>query len=206
MNSVPLKERAPKIISVLLTLLLALSLVPGRRTAAQTVAPGGETKSAGPQAAADSISPWFRLKREPVAGGAEVLTVFGSLNGLAKDGPGRDDVPLVSVLRDTLGDADPENDRLRHVWMLTYTRPTAGQRIASAVPFLYGRVGNKKRAGMKGPPPPVIDLASPESDVWRNFMWVAAQTLLFNPYGVIAKTSVQTFRRNSGDYRKAHII
>src|SRR5215213_304942 len=91
-------------------------------------------------------APLFRMEAFPVGRDAELLTVFGSLNGLKDDegsreqtraAPGDSEVPLVCILRDTLGDANPENDRLRYVWMLTYTRPTALQRAASAVPFLY---------------------------------------------------------------------
>src|SRR5262245_57858834 len=43
----------------------------------------------------------LRLERAPVEGGAELLTVFAR---------GEDsELPLMSVLRDTLGDADPDN-------------------------------------------------------------------------------------------------
>ncbi len=136
------------------------------------------------------------------------MTVFGSLNGLPVSSTAGADanVPLVSILRDTLGDENPENDRLRYVWMLTYTRPTAWQRVASAVPFLYGRVGSKKRASTRGMPPPVIDLAAPQRDVWQRFMWVALQNVFLNPYGVAVKSTTNTFNRNSQDYRRAHIM
>ena len=148
----------------------------------------------------------FRIETVPVGRDAQLLTVFGRLDGL-KDGTSQpEEVPLVSILRDTLGDADPENDRLRHVWMLTYTRPTAMQRVASAVPFLYGRVGDKKRASTKGVPPPVIDLGDPKRDVWRRFMWIALQNVVFNPYGFAAKASTSALRRNSERYRQAHIL
>src|SRR5919112_5519111 len=90
--------------------------------------------------------------------------------------------------------------------MLTYTRPTALQRVASAVPFLYARVGDKKSATRRGMPPPVIDLASPERDVWQRFMWLALQNVVFNPYGVAAKSSTTALRRNSERYRQAHIL
>ena len=50
---------------------------------------------------------------------------------------------MVTVLRDTLGDGNPENDRLRYLWAMTYTRPSLKQRVLGAVPFLYTRVGNK---------------------------------------------------------------
>src|ERR1044071_2094794 len=74
----------------------------------------------------------FRIETLPVGRDAQLLTVFGKLDGLKDEASQPEEVPLVSILRDTLGDADPENDRLRQVWMLTYTRPTAMQRVASA--------------------------------------------------------------------------
>lgn len=146
----------------------------------------------------------FRLERTPVAGGAELLTVFGSLDGLRQDKEA--DVPLVSILRDTLGDNAPENDRLRYVWMHTYTRPSFGQRAASAVPFLYSRVGNNKRADKDAPPPYILDLGGTERDVWHRLFWNALQTLVFNPYSLTVKATTHAYRRNADDYRKAHII
>jgi hypothetical protein len=151
--------------------------------------------------------PLFHIVREPVAGGGELLTVVGRPDaGLSPAGDAVPEIPLVSVLRDTLGDADSENDRLRHVWVHGYTTPSVPQRIASAVPFLNRRVGNKPTSGEQGVPPSVLDLAAPERDIWKHVMWTAAQYAVFDPYGVVAKTSVRAFRRNQDDYRKAHII
>jgi hypothetical protein len=148
----------------------------------------------------------FRLERLPLAGGAELLTVFGSLDGLAREKDAQDaDVPLVSILRDTLGDDSTENDRLRYVWMHTYARPTVGQRAASAVPFLYTRIANKKRAG-KGAPPHLLDLAGTKREVWHRVFWNALQTLVLNPYNPTVKATTHTYRRNADDYRKAHVI
>lgn len=113
-------------------------------------------------------------------------------------------MPLVSVLRDTLGDLSPENDRLRYVWPLTYTRPTMGQRLSGAVPFLYTRVGNKKSTEKK--PPPVLDLAAADHDVWNTIFWSALQTLLLDPYGMPIKAATRSYRKNAGDYRKSHVI
>jgi len=94
------------------------------------------TGSASSQAQIDQ--PGFRLERISLAGGAELLTVFGSLDGLTLD---RDtDVPLVSILRDTLGDAATENDRLRYVWMHThapFSRTT--RRLRRTFPLPSGR-------------------------------------------------------------------
>ncbi len=159
----------------------------------------------------------FHLVRTPVAGGAELLTIFGQLPGVAQAVAKRnqhDDesaklnsqaaVPLVTILRDTLGDETRENDRLRYVWMHTYTRPGAGQRAAAAVPFLYNRVGNK--GASKRVPPSVIDLAATDHEVWQKLFWSALQTLLLDPYGFALKAPTRTYRRNVSDYRRANII
>ena len=64
----------------------------------------------------------MRLERIDVEGGAELITVFARLDGLESTDNDKW-VPLVSILRDTLGDNTVENNRLRYVWPLTYTRP-----------------------------------------------------------------------------------
>ena len=202
MNSVIFARRERGLASVFLTLLLAFT-PPAAAQAPPADAPQPRDTNAAPAATKE---PLFRLKREEVAGGAELLTVFGSLRGAPGQQGGADDVPLVSILRDTLGDADPENDRLRHVWVHTYTKPSASQHVASAVPFLYKRAGNRGRVKADAVPPPVLDLASPDRDVWQRFLWMAAQTVFFDTYGALAKTSVRTFRRNLNEHRKAHVI
>lgn len=150
---------------------------------------------------------FFRLETIPVEGGGEIITIFGNLRGLERKGDAEtDDVPLVSVLRDTLGDVDSENDRLRYVWTHTYAKPTKLQRLASFVPFLYMKVGGKKKVSPDSPPPAIIDLSGTESDVWQRFMWLALQNVLFNPYGVAVKSSTNAFDRNRRGHRQAHII
>jgi len=145
----------------------------------------------------------FRLETIPVEGGAELLTISARLDGL--DGPVADRwIPMVSMLRDTLGDNDPENDRLRYLWPLTYTRPTMAQRFASAIPFLYTRVSDKEKISKT--PPPVLDLAAPDRDVWDKIFWTALQTILLDPYGTPIKASTRAYRRNASDYRKSHIV
>ena len=98
----------------------------------------------------DFRPPDFRVERQPVANGAELLTVFSSLPGNAGE------IPLVSVLRDTLGDNDPDNDRLRYVWVLTSARPTVLQHAAAFIPFFYwrpdlGKNMDRKPGGHPGP-------------------------------------------------------
>ena len=150
------------------------------------------------------LSQIIRLDRIEVAGGAELLTVQAKLAGLEGD---KEDqwVPLVSILRDTLGDPNRENDRLRYVWPLTYTRPTVKQRLAAAIPFFYTRVGNKEHLSEK-PPPPAFDLAAPEKEVWDKLFWTALQNMLLDPYGTPIKASTSSYRKNTSEYRKSHIM
>ena len=159
-------------------------------------------------AAADTDAPLplselLRLEKIDVPGGAELITVQAKLIGLESD---KNDkwIPLVSILRDTLGDDNPENNRLRYVWPLTYTRPTLKQKLAAAIPFFYTRIGNKE--GTTRTPPPALDLAAPESDVWNKMFWAALQNILLDPYGTPIKASTGSYRRNTSDYRKSHII
>jgi hypothetical protein len=157
------------------------------------------------EAAADNdpatpLSQILRLEKIEVPGGAELITVEAKLSGLESEKW----VPLVSILRDNLGDENPENDRLRYVWPLTYTRPTVKQRLAAAIPFFYTRIGNKD--GSSKTPPPALDLAAPESDVWNKVLWAALQNVLLDPYGTPIKASTGSYRRNTSDYRKSHII
>lgn len=86
----------------------------------------------------------FRVEKIPVRGGAEIITIFANLKGL-RDSPQNtaEEVPLVSILRDTLGDDKIENDRLRYVWILSYARPSLSQKMVAAIPFLYTRTTNK---------------------------------------------------------------
>ncbi|MDQ2921766.1 MAG: hypothetical protein M3R52_09190, partial [Acidobacteriota bacterium] len=153
---------------------------------------------------ATSSADIFRLERVPVKGGAELITIHAKLDGVDSSEE-RQWVPLVTVLRDTLGDLSRENDRLRYVWPLTYTRPTMWQRASGAVPFLYTRVGNKQQSSDKAPPP-VLDLAAPDREVWNRIFWTALQSLLLDPYGTPVKASTRSYRQNISAYRKSHII
>ena len=152
---------------------------------------------------ASALSQILRLERIEVPGGAELITVHARLTGT--ESTDNDNwVPLVSILRDTLGDNDAENNRLRYVWPLTYTRPTIKQRLAAAIPFFYTRVGNKEN--LTKVPPAALDLAAPENDVWDKIFWAALQNILLDTYGTPIKASTSSYRRNSSDYRRSHII
>jgi hypothetical protein len=200
---------------VLLTLLsVGWSIVAAQSatevTAAKPPAPTSDTKIAATGSAnvapADTASsapttPAFRVEKLSVAGGSELLTIFGRVDGLRD--PSTPEVPLVTVLRDTLGDDNPENDRLRYVWMLTYTKPSMAKRIAAAIPFLYRSVGNKRN--VSGPPSPILNLSHVQRATWSKFFTWGVQNAFLDTYGLPLKVSTRTYRQNLSDYRKAHI-
>ncbi|MDQ5844752.1 MAG: hypothetical protein M3539_05595 [Acidobacteriota bacterium] len=188
--------RAHRITIRLVVFFILVSFFPSLRTSVQ-----GQAESNSSPRVSNDI---FRLERVPVEGGAELITIHARFSGI--EAPEQQEwVPVVTVLRDTLGDLSPENDRLRYVWPLTYTRPTMWQRVSGAIPFLYKRVGNKKRVGDKAPPP-VLDLAAPDRDLWNNIFLTALQTLLLDPYGMPVKASSRSYQQNISDYRKSHVI
>jgi len=124
----------------------------------------------------------FRTERMPVKGGSEIVTIFARKSG--PDG----DLPLISVLRDTLGDGRTENDRLRYVWLHSYTRPSLKQKLASYIPFLYTRAGNNTDIG-KSPPPAIIDLNRPSgSGGWDTMFWQVFRRVLLADAGHIVKS------------------
>ncbi len=145
----------------------------------------------------------FRIERLPMIGGAELLTIFGRLDGMRTNGSASE-VPLVSVVRDTLSDNDPENDRLRYVWMLTYTQPTLLKRIASAIPFFYQHLGSKRQAS-SGPPAAILDLSNTSRQTWNRFFWMGLQNVFLDSYGIPLKAASRSYRQNAADYRTAHI-
>jgi hypothetical protein len=146
----------------------------------------------------------YRSESQPVAGGAELVTVFARLDGAAAPDSQDLDVPLLSVLRDSLGDDDPDNDRLRSVWILTSTRPTIWQRAASALSFGYFRAGSKRHAGRV--PSPAIDLAAPSKSVIGNLFGDSLQAMELDPLGMAVRSTTRTYRTNSDDYTKLQVF
>jgi hypothetical protein len=166
----------------------------------------GSKDDSGNADAAAASQTQFRVERIPVVGGAELITIFARLDGLrSPQALSSPEVPLISVVRDTLADADPENDRLRYVWMLTYTQPNLLKRIASAVPFLYQHVGNQTQAS-NSPPKPIVDLANTSRQTWNRFFWTGMQRVFLDSYGIPIKASTRTYRRNAADYRQGHVM
>ena len=214
-----LRTRSVKRICVALALLCTLDATSVSRVAAQSTDARRQQQSAPPVASAGRITPEqrpLRLERLPVAGGAELLTIFGAAHPTlpVERSAGSSDstrttnreVPLVSVLRDTMGDGDPANDILRDVWMHAYARPSLRQRLLAAVPFLYTNRLSRTKVDDGGVPPRLIDLANAERDVWERFIWTALQLALVNPQGFAVRAPVNYYRRNTIEHRKAYLI
>jgi hypothetical protein len=146
--------------------------------------------------------PSFRIEQLPIAGGAELLTVIGQVPGRT---PGETaEVPMLSVLRDTLGDQDPGNDRLRYVWVLSSTRPSMLTRAAGALPFFYFRPHLGGNPDQK--PVPMIDLGATSHSVWTSLAGQFAQVLALDPNGALIRSSTRTYRNNLADHRRVHLL
>ena len=148
-------------------------------------------------------SPSFRLERETLPNHAELVTLFGRLQDPASSEQILD-VPLVSVLRDTLGDSDRSTDRLRQVWILTSTRPTLVQRLASALSFVRFRTGSRPHANRV--PSPSLDLAAPGKTVWPSLLSRGLQSTQFDPLGMEVRTATRSYRGDFSDYRKLQVF
>jgi hypothetical protein len=145
-----------------------------------------------------AATPDFRLERVPVPGGAELVTVFATVPEESQQ------VPLFSVLRDTLGDADPSNDRLRYVWTLTGVSPSLLQRATAAVPFFYFRNHLGKSADQT--PKAVLDLGDTSSVVWSSLAQQLTQVLAVDRNGALIRASTRRYRTNVNDRRRVQLM
>lgn len=148
----------------------------------------------------------FSVETLPIEGGAELVTIFYKTNGtFDTPRPGESEsVPLLSVLRDTLGDEIKENDKLRYVWMLTYTSPTTTQKIMSAIPFNYRRSNSKKEAGSTVPPT-IADINGSGGSIWESIFWqIIRRGYAYSP-GNKLKMFYGPFRENRSQYKKTAI-
>ncbi len=110
----------------------------------------------------------------------------------------------MSILKDTLQDSDPSNDRLRQVWIFTYSRPSLWHRMVGGVPFFYHRSGIARSPG-QNPPRPVMDLGDPSRGMWGGLAYAGVQSEVLNPIGAAARLTTHSFTGNYGEYRNTHI-
>jgi hypothetical protein len=146
----------------------------------------------------------FRLERTAVPGGAQLITLFSRKAGLPTRGEEQNEVPILSVLRDTLGDSDPANDRFRQVWVYSYAKPSLWQKFTASLPFFYySTLKNRKTGGRV--PAPFLDLGNPRKGTWRSLTEALLQTNVLDGVGMTLRLTSRSYRGNVGDYRKLHL-
>ncbi len=147
-------------------------------------------------AASDADGGGIRVERLRVAGGAELVTFFCERGSSAQP-----EIPVVSVLHDTLGDNDPSDDVLRKVWVLTWARPHVLKRAAAALPFLYWRAG----ASGGGRPSPILDVSTAGRETAWNLAHAVLQTQVLDAAGAPVRSITRAYHGNATDYRNANV-
>lgn len=132
----------------------------------------------------------------PLGDGADLIT----LQAITATG---ETIPILSVLRDTLGDEEPDNDLMRYVWIYTYAPPTVVQRLTAFIPFLYHPVTTRRTAN--SPPPMILDLSRPGDRPWQKVSSLLLQNLVLDGQGWMFRVLPRTNRKNLAEYREAQI-
>jgi len=139
----------------------------------------------------------------PVGDTAQLLTLFcracNVFRGIERD------VPVVSVLRDTLGDQSKQNDRVTYIWLLSYVRPSPRQRLLSAVPFFYWRVSKGSGSVTKHDVAPLMDLSTPENSMMAGIERNLIQWTAFDPLSTPARAVTREYGANSLDDERLHL-
>jgi len=111
----------------------------------------------------------------------------------------------VAVLRDTLGDQNDGNDRVTYVWLLSYSRPTIGQRLLSAIPFFYWHVGQgPSRVGTRDIQP-FFNLSAPRHPVWTQAGREILQYTTFDPMIMPIRATSRAYRTNEVNHERLHL-
>jgi hypothetical protein len=148
-------------------------------------------------------APFVRFEVLPVDNGAELITLFFT-DTPRPDAIDRQEVPLISVLRDTLGSTDSEIHRLRYVWVHSSGSPGLKQRIVAATPFIYGKVGNAGIPNGKKPSP-VMDLSAQEDRLWKSLWEFALKGALIDPRLSLVESAFQRYQGNRSAYIQSQL-
>ncbi len=143
----------------------------------------------------------FYWKSSRAGDSAQLLTLF--CRECAAPG-GKKDVPLVSILRDTLGDEDSDNDRLSYIWLLSYSRLAIGQRMLAAIPFFYWRVGEGS-TNVSRDIKPLMDLTAPQHPMVSAIGRDILQWTMLDPMTMPVRASSRAYRSNEIDHERLHL-
>lgn len=154
----------------------------------------------------NSQAPYY-WKSQPAGDSSELLTLFcRTCQGpLGSEGVLAGGVPLVAVLRDTLGGSSVENGRITYVWLLTYTRPNLARRMLSAVPFFYWRVGGGSSVKVNNLPKPLLNVSAPRHPAIVAVSRQIVQFVAFDPISMPVRASSRAYGSNEVDNERLHL-
>jgi hypothetical protein len=151
----------------------------------------------------ESIPRPYYWKPDAVGNNAQLLTLFCGSCGAVSETHG--DVPLLAVLRDTLGDENDGNDRVTDVWLLSYSRPTIGRRLLSAVPFFYWHVGRQSSHVEKGDIKPFFNLQAPRHPVLTRLGRDIVQFTTLDSMMTPIRATSRAYRTNELDHERLNL-
>ena len=140
---------------------------------------------------------------QPVANTSQLLTLF--CRNCIPGAEGWEDLPLVSVLRDTLGDNLSENDRVTYVWLLSSSQLGVKQKILSAIPFFYWRVGDESKSVGSRDLTPLVNLNAPQHPTMSALSRTLIQWIAFDPLATEFRATSRNFWANQLDYERLHL-
>jgi hypothetical protein len=103
-----------------------------------------------------------------------------------------------------MGDADPSNDVIKNVWVLTYTRPTVMQRVVAGLPFMYVRAGSPHRRE-NSVPASILDMSSVSHNAWLKLIRNVTQSEFLDPIGMPVRAPSRAYASNTVDFRNEHV-
>ncbi|MDQ2841564.1 MAG: hypothetical protein M3Y72_11110 [Acidobacteriota bacterium] len=109
------------------------------------------------------------------------------------------------MLRDTLGDDAPENDRLTSVWLLSFERPTLAKRALSAIPFFYWRAGRHGSGVPSHSTAPLLDLTSLQHPMVNALAHDIVQWTMLDSAATPIRASSRAYRANEVDHERLHL-
>lgn len=143
--------------------------------------------------------PAYYWKVTPAGPTAELVTLFCSECTTERD------APVLSVLRDTLGDGTSKTDRLIYVWLLQYSPSNWRQRMLAALPFFYWRVGNGAGVPKHGALSPLMNVSAPLHPVLESANRQLLQWLLFDPMTVSVRATTRAYAENVSDHERIRL-
>ena len=145
----------------------------------------------------------FYWKRVPVGKTAQLLTLH--CRSCAAVESESKDVPLVAVLRDTLGESGEGDSRVSYVWLLTYAKLNAGQQVLGAIPFFYWSVRNGSSTVTERDTAPLLNLTAVQHPVASAIGHNILQWVWLDPSITPIRAASRAYKSNDSDHERLHL-